>query len=195
MTTNAGCKDVIVQYPLAVRSIQNGVTFLVIEKCTNGIRIRQSAKNGHKLNRFWRVWVREMLQKAPAKYQLGIELFKKDVRVTSVMPLESWVWTAYNLLATIQPLKLPVTRTKNTESNRSVQWSIRENAVLSTIIEELQLPSSAARHFHVYSTSLWVQLTVSGVGKRKRTTGLSEAALLVELKIAQAYRSVANSTR
>lgn len=186
-------RTVVVQFPLAINSQSDGVAFLVAEQHPGGIRIRRSSRYGGKLNRFWTVWLRDVLLKAPDKYQLTITTSKLDVYVTTPVPITNWIWAICNLAAAVVPVPDPPMMRGRDFCGR-IHWQVHEKADLTDIVRGVKLPVAASRHFCLAGGYDSVWLRTSGTNRRRCAISPHEVAKIVEMQIAfacmQGYRII-----
>ena len=176
-------KATVVHFPLPINSRSEGVAFLVAEQRTDGIRIRQSKRYGGKLNRFWTVWLRDVLMKAPDKYELTITTSDSDVSVTSTIPTSKWIWAIVSLAATVVPIPNPPIG-RDDKEKWVVGWRVYQHADLKDIVKQIKLPDAAARHFHVEGDDYSIRLGVRGTNRRRCAISPHEVVKIVEMQIA-----------
>ncbi len=174
-------------FPIGSRA-EGGTPFLVMEKCAKGVRIRPSARYGRKLNPFWQVWMRDLLRKADAKYQLRIKINTRDVRVTSKLPVDDWIMVVWNLAANVVQLPTPPMErdTSREDFFDGVKWIVDPGVNLTEIVRNVELPAAVSRFFSLSGGIEAIYLDRLGKGRRKCIFPLSDVRQMVEWQIALA---------
>lgn len=177
------------EFPVPVRSVQEGVSFLVLEECAggHGLIIRRSSRYGRKLNRFWTVWAREWLLKLDVKYAVQVMIEKNSVRVVSELPAWRWIGAASHLLANIVPLGEPPMRMYYWKGREyEGYWKVHPHADLTNIIKGLDLPKALTDFYEIYPHWNSVHFSRYGIEREKCLMPEWEMRMTVELKVALA---------
>lgn len=176
------------EFPIPVRSVHEGASFLVLEECAggHGLIVRRS-RHGRKLNRFWTVWAREWLLKLDAKYAIQVTTEKNSVRVVSELPVSRWVGAASHLLANVVPLGEPPMRMYYWKGREyEGYWKVHPRADLTSIVRNLDLPKALTDFYEVYPFWNSVHFNRYGIEREKCLVPEWEMRMTVELKVALA---------
>lgn len=173
-------------------------TFLEIVQQGDRVRVQPTSLGKSSLNRFWPMWLRELiLTKTDHRLGFAVELYGKNVVVSSEATREGLLETTRSLAADIRPfMHVPLKRwnDRNNPDPRPygpIDWVItRPGIPVALIIDAIPLPRYASVEFHDESW-LWgydddddygmIELTYGGGPLSSR-----EIAMIVELHFALA---------
>lgn len=170
-------------------------SFLEIVQRADRIRVQPTELGRSSLNRFWPVWLRDViLEKTDRRHGFAVEIYRKGIVVSSGTSPEGLQETVRSLAAQIRPLMhLPIKRwnDRNNEEAASygpIEWAVtRKGLPVATLINTLKLPRGGVVKFDEWDP--WH--SNYGLGRitltaRSGAVSLREMAMSVELHFALA---------
>lgn len=135
---------------------ESGIPYLEIVPSHKGVRV-QRTEVGHCLNRFWTIWLRELvLHDTARKHGFAVELRDSSVRVSSNTTPEGLMETVRALAARIVPLpNPPIVRQEWSAKTNGMSWIVRGDVDLTECLKSLRLPRGARVEGGYWSVTLW----------------------------------------
>ena len=192
MPITVATDQVEVDFPILVRWRPNQPAYLVIKRIPDGVLFEPTRRGRGTLNRFWKVWLRDLLMQAKPDHQLAVRINKRNVEVKSPRPLKEWIDEVRKLAANVTPIhNAPIRRVRGNEPGLSVKWVVDPGFDLTEAVREVKLPACDAGFWELEGGLVSVRLYRSGTsgrGMRKRTFSTGEIVQLIELQLAVACR-------
>lgn len=167
---------------LVTSSTRKGTAYLEVVPYRGKVRI-QRTKAGRCLNKFWTVWLRQLiLEKTDLKHSFAVELRGTSVLVSSRTTQQGLIETVRSLCEEIVPIpNPPITRIDSCTSKAGASWKIEGDFDIDACLESLDLPGKARVHGD------WGGCRITR--DQKNVFRISELCLMVELHVALYCRS------
>lgn len=159
--------------------------FLLIDQYGDRVRVRPTQLGKSELNRFWSVWLRELIMtKTDARFGFTVEIFGRYVLVAANMTPDGLFGTVRQLAAQIYPIRdLPLVRVELDWSHKSYgpfRWKLEYPGYFPVgFFLDIRLPRGAVL------TKTWDGLRLEC---RKTAIPGREVGMLVELCAALARK-------